>query len=148
MDIKLNKGITLVSLVITVIILLIISGISITGAIRGIEQSQENIQFSELNIVQHAILERYTKAQLTKEILPGEPIKDLELNSIIEEIKNKTGESITLKGGEYLQLNKMDLENLGITEENDEFIVNYSTGEVINKTQKVTLSGKILYICL
>lgn len=143
-----NEGITLIVLVITIIILIIISGISITGTVKEQKQTQENAQIAELNIVQHAILERYTKSQLTKETLPGTTIEKEQLQSIIEEIKAKTGEQITLKGNEtdYKQLNKTDLKNLGITQEEDIYIVNYKTGEVLNKTQKITTSGKILYI--
>lgn len=148
MNIRKNKGITLVAVIITVIILLIISGISITGTVKEKEETKENIQFDELNMIQHAILERYTKSQLTKETLPGEAIDNSELDLIIEEIKSKSGKDIYLKGGEYFKLNKSDLKDLGIIKENDEFIVNYSTGEVINNTKKVTSLGKILYICL
>lgn len=148
MNTRENKGITLITLVITIILLMIISGISITGTIKEQKHAEESAQISELNIVQHAILERYTKSQLTKETLPGTTIEKEQLQSIIEEIKTKTGEQITLKGDEteYKQLNKTDLENLGITQEEDIYIVNYRTGEVINKTQKVTTSGKALYI--
>ena len=35
---------------------------------------------------------------------------------------------------------------LGIKKEEDTFIVNYKTGEVINETKKTTKSGKALYI--
>ena len=56
-----------------------------------------------------------------------------------------SGENINLKGTEYKQLNKEDLEKLGIIDEENIFIVNYSTGEVINKTLKATKSGKALY---
>lgn len=148
MNTRKNEGITLIVLVITIIILIIISGISITGTVKEQKQTQENAQIAELNIVQHAILERYTKSQLTKETLPGTTIEKEQLQSIIEEIKAKTGEQITLKGNEtdYKQLNKTDLKNLGITQEEDIYIVNYKTGEVLNKTQKITTSGKILYI--
>ena len=38
------------------------------------------------------------------------------------------------------------LNNLGITKSENEYIVNYETGEVINFTTKVTESGKPLYI--
>ncbi len=67
MNIRENKGITLVSLTITIILLLIISGISITGTVLSIKETTENKQISEINMIQHAILERYTKSQLTKE---------------------------------------------------------------------------------
>lgn len=145
MDKRRNNGITLIALVITIILLLIISGISITGTITDQKQAEANTQITELNIIQHAILERYTKSQLTKEKLPGTMIEKAEVQSVIDEIKSKTGEDITLKGTEYNQLNKSDLEKLGITGEEDTYIVNYKTGEVINKTQKVTKTGVGLY---
>lgn len=146
MNIRKNKGITLITLIITIVLLLIISGISITGTLRGHEETEEASQISELNIIQHAILERYTKAQLTKETLPGTNIEKAQVQTIIDEINSISGESITLKGTEYMQLNVEDLENLGITKEEDTFIVNYKTGEVINSSKKVTKSGKALYI--
>ncbi len=99
-------------------------------------------------MVQHALLERYTKSQLTKEELPGTNIEIEEVKKIIEEINNQTKSNIELKGKdtEYKELSKQDLENLGITNEKDTFIVNYKTGEVINKTKKMTKSNKALYV--
>lgn len=147
MNIRKNKGITLVTLVITIVILLIISGISITGTITGKKETEESVQISELKIIQQAILERYTKVQLTKETLPGTSVTISEVQSIINEINNETEENINLKGKEYKRLNKKDLENLGVIgEEDNTYIVNYSTGEVINETIKTTNNGKALYI--
>lgn len=146
MNLRKNEGITLVTLVTTIIILLIISGISIMGTIKGQKETEDATQISELNIIQHAILERYTKAQLTKENLPGTDISKEEVKKTIDEINLITGESITLKGTEYKELKIEDLEELGITQEENIFIVNYKTGEVINKTLKTTSSGKALYI--
>lgn len=146
MNIRKNNGITLIALVISIIILIILAGISISGTIRGQDETEEGVQITELNIVQHAILERNTKAQLTKESLPGTIIEKIEVQKIIDEMNAISGENINLKGTEYKQLNKEDLEKLGIMDEEDIFIVNYSTGEVINKTLKVTKSKKALYI--
>lgn len=146
MNLRKNEGITIITLVITIIVLLIISGISITGTIRGHKETEEATQISELNMIQHAILERYTKAQLTKETLPGTDIEKSQVQTIIDEINSISGEGITLKGTEYKELSVADLEKLGITQEDNVFIVNYKTGEVINKTLKVTKSGKALYI--
>lgn len=147
MNIRKNKGITLITLVITIVVLLIISGISITGTITGQKETEESVQISELKIIQQAILQRYTKSQLTKEELPGISINITEVQSIINEINNKTQQNINLKGKEYKRLNKIDLENLGITGEEDNiYIVNYNTGEVINETLKITQNGKPLYI--
>ena len=151
MNVRKNEGITLVALVIAIILLLIISGISITGTLRGQNETEEATQISELNMVQHAILERYTKAQLTKaqltkEELPGTLIAKTEVEEIINDINAKSGKNITLKGTEYKRLDVSDLKNLGIKKEEDSFIVNYKTGEVINETIKVTKSGSALYV--
>lgn len=147
MNTRKNKGITIVSLIITIIVLLIVTGISITGAIRGHKETEEISAISELNMIQHAILERYTKSQLTKEELPGTTIENIsEVELIINEINSKTGSQITLKGTEYKRLGKEDLESLGITEEEDTYIVNYKTGEVINETLKITDEGRALYV--
>lgn len=146
MNLRKTNGVTLVALIITVILLLIISGISITGTLRGHKETKEASQISELNMIQHAILERYTKAQLTKEELPGTLIAKTEVEEIINDINAKSGKNITLKGTEYKRLDVSDLKNLGIKKEEDSFIVNYKTGEVINETIKVTKSGSALYV--
>lgn len=146
MNIRENKGITLVALVISIIVLLIISGISITGSLHGDKEAKSAEQISELNIIQHAILERYTRVQLTKEELPGTTITKADVQEVIDDINNKSGEHIQLKGTEYKELNKSDLETLGINGEKNIFIVNYKTGEVINKTARVTNLNEALYI--
>ena len=148
MNLRKNKGITMVALVITIIILLILAGISVTGVLRGIDETNESTQISQLEMVQHALLERKTKAQFTKEeLLPGTEISKENLEKVLNEIKEKTNQEIILKGEiqDYKELNTTDLENLGISKDNDTYIVNYKTGEVINKTKLTTKSGKILY---
>ena len=83
---------------------------------------------------------------LTKEELPGTLITKTEVEGIINDINAKSGKNITLKGTEYKRLDASDLKNLGIKKEEDSFIVNYKTGEVINETIKVTKSGSALYV--
>ena len=150
MNLRKNKGITMVALVITIIILLILAGISVTGVIRGIDETNESRAISQLEMVQHALLERKTKADITKEELeelPGTTVDSTELRNLITEIKNVTEIKIELRGNEedYKELSTADLNELGIEKETDTFIVNYKTGEVINKTLKVTKAGRILY---
>ena len=149
MNLRKNKGITMVALVITIIILLILAGISVTGVIRGIDETNESTQISQLEMVQHALLERKTKADLTKEkeTLPGTTANYTELQDLINEINTKSSANITLRGNkeDYKELSTADLKELGIEKETNTFIVNYKTGEVINKTQKVTKAGRALY---
>lgn len=149
MNLRKNKGITMVALVITIIILLILAGISVTGVIRGIDETNESSAISQLEMVQHALLERKTKADLTKEkeTLPGTTADYTELQNLINEINTMSSANITLRGNkeDYKELSTADLKELGIEKETNTFIVNYKTGEVINKTQKVTKAGRALY---
>lgn len=136
-----NKGVTLIALVITIIVLLIIASISIGAGMNGIEKAEENKLFSELKMVQHAILERYTKIKLTNEELPGEKLQEQDIKQLQEKLNGEL-----LKGNEYYKISENNLEELGITQAKDEYIVNYKTGEVYNNTQHQTNSGKLLYI--
>ena len=157
-----EKGITLIALITTIIILLIIAGVTIGGTIRGIDESQENKLFSELKMVQHAIVERKTKYDLTgqEEVLNEYGTK---INSISDiDIVDDRGNDVDLKlkseidteqnDKAYYRLNKEDLKAIGLesgAESNgasSNYIVNYSTGEVYNETVKKSPTGKLLYI--
>lgn len=147
-----EKGVTIVALIVTIIVLLIIAGITIGNGMEGAEVAEDNKLLTELNMVQHAVLQRYTKVSLTKQDVPGDKIESYS-NIVVEELKNE----IELKIAEtdytnldkyeyYYKLNSEHLENLGVTNTTDTYIVNYSTGEVINETQKKTKSGELLYV--
>ena len=153
---KNEKGITLLALVITMIILMILVGITINIGKNGITESREDAMLSELGIVQNAILQRKTKADLTGENYPGETITEANINleETIEEINNNRTsgeEEISRKDSDdshyyFLSTENGGLEQLGITNSEDAYIVNYETGEVINYTTKLTGTGKPLYI--
>lgn len=154
-NLKNQKGITLIALVVTIVVLLILAGITINMGTQSIKDSREDTLLSELGMVQNAILQRKTKADLTDEAYPGDKIDIATVNSVIAEINSQqTGEDIELKDNSegkennyyLLTTSNNGLNNLGITKSENEYIVNYETGEVINFTTKVTESGKPLYI--
>ena len=160
-----NKGITIIALTITIILLLIIASITISIGLNSLKESKENLKLSELKMVQQAVLENYEKYITTNNdiyILGKEKnriqVSYSDMQDLIDEINSKitTGENITLKvsdytSGEldismyYYELSQEDLEEMGISNTDEIYIVNFSTGEVINKTLKVTGSGKPLY---
>lgn len=155
-----NKGITIISLTITIILLLIIASITVSIGMNSLKDSKENLKLSELNIVQQAVLENYTKYKTTNNdiYILGNQVSYSDMQTLISEInsKNTTGENITLKVSDYTsgaldisiyyyELSQEDLEKMGISDTDETYIVNFSTGEVINKTLKVTGSGKPLY---
>ncbi len=154
--IKKQKGITLIALVITIIVLLILAGITINMSARGTQESEEDVLLSELGMIQNAILQRKTKADLTGESYPGETITKagIKLDDVIANINaNKASEEDTItrkdtNDGHYYVLTNSNngFRDLEIKSAKDEYIVNYETGEVINYTTNVTESGKPLYI--
>lgn len=159
-----NKGITLIILIVTIIVLMIIAGTATFSGINSIQESRENTQLAELGMVQQAVLENYTKYKMTKdaEYLIGKQIVNYTyVSEIADEINKYTKDKITLKIKKYhyngigdntydesyyyYELQQEDLEKLGIKQEKDIYIVNYVSGEVINKNLLVTGTGKPLY---
>ena len=148
-----QTGVTLIALVITIIVLIIIAGITIGAGISGIKQTRENRLITELNMLNHAILERYTKASLTGEDYPGVKITEVGINldTVLSEMATQSGLNITRKDNNdenyyYLTNDNGGLNALGITNAEDEYIVNYETGEVINYTTKWTETNQPLYM--
>lgn len=144
-----EKGITIVSLVITVILLFILAGISITIGTGQMKTVDDSRLTTELEMVQHAILEQYAKYKITKDnvYLVGNKISKEEANQSASEL-GITLVSIpdTYKDKDYYRLDKATLSHIGIQDSTDEYIVNYISGEVMNITVKKTSSNKPLYI--
>lgn len=163
---KKEKGITLIALMITVIILMILAGIGInlsTGMKGSINQSREEIQISALYKIQQAVFENYIKYQQTgvERVLKGIPMEyETEAKSVassfgvslksrqnydLPQVENREeipGNPIYYYKLQPFHLVEMGLENI----KNDEFMVNYSTGEVFDITTQTTKSGEKLYI--
>lgn len=143
-----EKGITLIALVVTIIVMLILAGIVITGGKYSLNKERENKLITELDMVSHAVLQRYTKASLTNEKYPGVQLTDDEYNEYNNFLQSKLETFANSDYKNYYKLTKdnQGLEKLGINDSTDEYIVNYETGEVFNITTKVTDSGQLLYI--
>lgn len=147
---KSENGITLISLSITMIILLILGGISLTVGNNMIEEAQDKKLTSELNMVQHAILEQYAKYKTTKDISYIKVGNKMELAEV-KNIANSIGIELvnipdSYSNKDYYKLDKLSLLKIGIENTEDEYIVNYISGEVINNTKKHTSDNKALYV--
>lgn len=158
---KSEKGITLMVLAITVIILLIITGVGVGASVGlkgNIKQSKNQILETELYQVQQAVLETYIKYKQTNNTknLIGNKIEYSEASNYLQGIDT----SLNLKATNYDDketvepdlcyyiLEQADLEKLRLNNSDDVYVVNYSTGEVFNYTVKKTEEGKVLYICV
>lgn len=144
-----KKGITMISLVITIVVLLILSGIGIGMGSSAIKTSQDSKLTSELMIVQHAVLEQYTKYKTTKDssYLIGNKIEISKVQTIADEIGIELVNIPSSESNkEYYQLDKAALLDMGIENSEDEYIINYISGEVINITKKETSNHQPLYV--
>ena len=145
---KEEKGITIASLVITFILLLIIATVGVNMSIGGINSVKDSKLSGELQMVQHAVLEQYTKYKTTRNsvYLVGNIITREEALSLANEI-GVTLVNIpeTYLNKDYYKLDKTALEEIGIKDATDEFVVNYVSGEVINITVKRTTNNTPLY---
>lgn len=147
---KSENGITLISLVITIIVLLILSGIGLTMGTNMISTSQDKKLTSELNMVQHAVLEQYAKYKTTKDTSYIKVGNKMELAEV-KNIANSIGIELVnipdnYSNKDYYKLDKLSLLRIGIENTEDEYIVNYVSGEVINNTKKHTNDNKALYV--
>ena len=161
---KQNKAITLVSLVITIVILLILAGVGTYSAISSLTKTEDSKLKSELNMVQHAILETYTKYIETSKVIKND---DILVGTKLNDANIKTYYIVKSNGKYYFKYdneeNKIELKDtnisnyyyltteeefkkLGITNNTDKYIVNYITGEVMNITRLKDSSGNAIYI--
>lgn len=145
---KKEKGITIVSLVITFILLLILSAVGINMGISGINSVKDSKLKSELDMVQHAVLEQYTKYKTTRNsvYLVGNKITKEEASNLANEM-GVTLANIpdTYSNKDYYKLEKTALESIGIKDATDEYVVNYISGEVMNITVKKLSNNNPLY---
>ena len=147
-----EEGITLVSLVITVIVLIILAGVGVYAGVQSIREASSDKLESELGMVQHAVFQQYYSYTVSKDgkYIVGEPVNISEIDAIESEmgITMQKGEEIEdLPIGEkYYRLTPTLLESIGIEGSEDTYIVDYSTGEVLNETVKKTVTGIVLYL--
>lgn len=157
---KNESGITLIALVVTIIVLLILAGVSIGANLNSggsIDKSKSNVALAELSQIQEVILEAYTKYLQTGNdgYLVGTKQDYTNIDNKVQEINTNISSNIKLQltsdeanedGKAYYEISKDDLEDLGIKDAEDTYIVNYSTGEVFNITKQKTEEGDVLYI--
>ena len=138
-----KNGITLIALTVTIIVLLILAGITIAGGNEAIKSSKSNKLLAELDMVQHACLERYSEYKLTNNssLLIGTPVDFSTVQSAAAEM----GVTFLKSADNYYRLTSSDLESLGINGCEDTYIVNYEVGEVLNISRKTTSDNQSLY---
>lgn len=128
-----NKGVTIVTLVIIIVVLLILAGVSVGIGNISVTSYKDNILETEAKEVQTAVISQYQKYLAVKDT-------SLLVGTKCDENGNET------EDGEYYLLNVNDLQELGMENPKDTYIVKYNTGEVINKTTPQNSKGKEIHL--
>ncbi len=164
---KKESGITLAALVITIIVIFILASISINYGVDTLNESKAKNLAAAVEMVEQAIAEQYIKATELNllgikksegnqpSVFVGTIVNPNELPTISDSIEFQLKADLETKNENditydesYYRLTPTDLEELKIESNEDNqytYIVNYSTGEVFNETEKQTSKGDILY---
>ena len=144
-----EKGVTLVALVVSILIMGIIAGVGVYQGTKGVTTAKDSKLMSEVGMVQHAILEQYVKYKTTKNesYLIGTKIEKDSVVQIATEMGiNLVNIPTTYTNANYYKLTANDVQKLGFENTKDEFIVNYVSGEVINYTNRKDSKGNPVYV--
>jgi len=130
---KKTKGITLIALIITIIIMLILAGVSITVGMDSVKHSRVVKFVSYMQILQRKVDEI---AETNNYSMLGTQISETGKQSTIENIlsiANTNGEIQPIITSNYRYFNSTDISTiLGIDNIEDEIVVNFETREVVS----------------
>ena len=161
MQMKKNEnGVTLIALAIMVIVMLMIASVTVYSGVISIQESKQKRIKIELETVQHAVLENYTKYKIynDEKYLVGTPITSENDSKIIDFKFNLVNRNIAFlpdaekqnkyywlrSKGDYNYAND-DYKMLDLSDITFRYIVCYKTGEVMNIDTKYYINGDPVY---
>ncbi len=129
---KSQKGITIVSLVITIVVLIIIAGITVYTGTGIIKQATLQTIHTNMMLIQAKTKTIAEQAKFNNDTsgYKGIMVNDISGDENIDKLKN---DGIIEDGSKYYMLTEADLKDMGLDKINiDEgYIVNYDTEEII-----------------
>lgn len=127
-----EKGITLISLVITIVVLVIITGIAISSSTDSIKSAKRTAFITELEMIQEKVNTICEKRKLNEEDIAyydslGQDISKLSVSKLTQILKGESGEG-------YLYFSKEDLKKLDLDNISQDVIINFNTRDVASVT--------------
>lgn len=143
--IKNNRGVTLSALVITIIVILILAGVTITTSDFLIKDTKSKTIISNMYLIKGKVESIYEDYEFSKTTtLPGTNESASSLSAY-----GVTYSAVTEENDTWYRWNSATIKSLGFDENmltgNAEYIVNYATGEVIYTKGIDDGSGTIKY---
>ena len=122
---KKNAGVTIVSMLVIIIVLVILASITIFGGIEILTNSKDSQKKENLTAVQTVVNNISTKLNVAGVLTPGDTkLYGTDAATLLEKPE--------LKG--WYVLEKEDLEELGITYLDETYLVNYKENRVVSMT--------------
>lgn len=122
---KKNAGVTIVSMLVIIIVLVLLAGVTIFGGVEILNNSKESQKDENLSAVKTVVNNISTKLNVSGVLTPGDT-------------KLYGEDAFSLLGKEELKgwyvLDKEDLEELGITYLDENYLVNYKENRVVSMT--------------
>lgn len=139
---KNEKGITLISLIVTIVLMIIISGVVTYSGLETIENSSKVTFISKMEMIQAKVNSIYEerKANIEKVNYYNTIGKEL---SEVDETKLNSAIGETSRVG-FRYFDSIELSKLGLDDISEEVLINYDTREVISLTG-IKIDGVIYY---
>ena len=137
-----QKGITLISLVITIVVLAIITGIAVSASTDSIKSAKRTAFITELEMIQEKVNTIYEKRKLNEEDVAyynslGQDVSKVEASKLLQILKGQSSMG-------YLYFSKEDLKKLDLDNISQDVIINFSTRDVISTTG-IEINGNTYY---
>ena len=137
-----ESGITLVALAITIIVLIIITGVAVSTGVESIRNSKKTSFTTELEMIQQKVDIIYEQRRLNKEDITfydvlGQDVSVLGNEKLSSLLNGNSGEGYRYFAKE--DLNKLDLENI-----EQDVIINFTSRDVASVTG-LLIDGKMCY---
>ena len=150
-NLKKQKGITLVVLVLTVVLMLILIGTGVTYSRKSIDDMKLNQFSAELQVVQRKLGVIADEKKMGSNAYDNIGTKIADLSSPDKDRANGIlldcgiTQSEIDNGNSFVLLTPDDLNKIGISKVNQSVLVNYDTQEVISFTG-ITVNGTVYYV--
>ena len=140
-DLKEEKGITLITLVITILIMLILAGITVTSGLESVEMTKQTSMITQLEMIQEKVNTIYEKGKLNQEDIEYYYSLGQDISTLDEQKRKELLKDIPQE--EYRYFSQEGLKQLELDNISQDVIINFKTRDVISVNG--ILIDKIIY---
>lgn len=127
---KSEKGVTMISLIVTVVVMLIVAGVAVKAGTSSVNNTKKTAFITELEIIQEKVNTIYEKRKLNEENIDIYDTAGKDASYVGQTILNRVLKGKSSTGYRYFSSD--DLEQLDLSNISQEVIINFSTRDVVS----------------